>query len=237
MKGEHSENRELLDPERPGGSGENPHPRASQVRRDRGSLYAHQFQQEPGSRLHGDPARGHLHHQRPAAGPVVGDRHRLSALAHDHLRLARLVGIHFGLARLSRHPHQHGGLSFFRSACSSCGWSSSCCSTSRSTWSSRPASCVCRLEIGEAETAYDTTGMTIQKQRSDLFRHWILGLGSGDLIVTTTVGPVAHLRHAERAVHRPQGQGHRTDDARKGNCQRRASVNQIDFWASRLTPA
>jgi len=28
-----------------------------------------------------------------------------------------------------------------------------------------------RLEIGEAETAYDTTGMTIQKQRSDLFRH------------------------------------------------------------------
>jgi hypothetical protein len=43
-----------------------------------------------------------------------------------------------------------------------------------------------RLEIGEGETAYDTTGMTIQKQRSDLFRHWILGLGSGDLIVKTS---------------------------------------------------
>jgi hypothetical protein len=42
-----------------------------------------------------------------------------------------------------------------------------------------------KLEIGDAETAYDTTGMTIQKQRSDLFRHWILGLGSGDLIVRT----------------------------------------------------
>ena len=42
-----------------------------------------------------------------------------------------------------------------------------------------------RLEIGGAETAYDTAGMTIQKQRSDLFRHWILGLGSGDLIVRT----------------------------------------------------
>ena len=41
------------------------------------------------------------------------------------------------------------------------------------------------LEIGDAETAFDTTGMTIQKQRSDLFRHWILGLGSGDLIVKT----------------------------------------------------
>jgi hypothetical protein len=48
-----------------------------------------------------------------------------------------------------------------------------------------------RLEIGEAETAYDTTGMTIQKQRSDLFRHWILGLGSGDLIVNTA-GAQAH---------------------------------------------
>jgi hypothetical protein len=42
-----------------------------------------------------------------------------------------------------------------------------------------------RQEIGDAETAYDVTGMTIQKQRSDLFRHWILGLGSGDLIVKT----------------------------------------------------
>jgi hypothetical protein len=42
-----------------------------------------------------------------------------------------------------------------------------------------------KLEIGDAETAYDTTGMTIQKQRSDLFRHWILGLGSGDLVVRT----------------------------------------------------
>ncbi|MCS7044755.1 MAG: hypothetical protein NZO58_00210 [Gemmataceae bacterium] len=42
-----------------------------------------------------------------------------------------------------------------------------------------------RLEIGDAEMAYDTAGMTIQKQRSDLFRHWILGLGSGDLIVRT----------------------------------------------------
>jgi hypothetical protein len=46
-------------------------------------------------------------------------------------------------------------------------------------------------EIGGGEKAYDTTGMTIEKQRSDLFRHWILGLGSGDLLVTTT-GAAAH---------------------------------------------
>jgi hypothetical protein len=48
-----------------------------------------------------------------------------------------------------------------------------------------------RLEVGDAESAYDTMGMTIQKQRSDLFRHWILGLGSGDLIVKTS-GAQAH---------------------------------------------
>jgi len=47
------------------------------------------------------------------------------------------------------------------------------------------------LEIGGGETAYDTQGMTIQKHRDDLFRHWILGLGSGDLTVRTS-GAQAH---------------------------------------------
>lgn len=41
------------------------------------------------------------------------------------------------------------------------------------------------MEIGAGEKSYDTMGMTIEKERSDLFRHWILGLGSGDLIVRT----------------------------------------------------
>jgi hypothetical protein len=50
------------------------------------------------------------------------------------------------------------------------------------------------LEIGGGETAYDTSGMVIQKQRDDLFRHWILGLGSGDLIVRTS-GANAHEFH------------------------------------------
>jgi hypothetical protein len=50
-----------------------------------------------------------------------------------------------------------------------------------------------RLEIGDAETAYDTSGMTVQKQRSDLFRHWVLGLGSGDLIVKTSGAQSHHF--------------------------------------------
>jgi hypothetical protein len=40
-------------------------------------------------------------------------------------------------------------------------------------------------EIGGGESSFDTMGMVIQKQRDDLFRHWILGLGSGDLVVRT----------------------------------------------------
>ena len=39
------------------------------------------------------------------------------------------------------------------------------------------------LAVGAGETVYDTTGMTFQKQQNDLFRHWIIGLGAGDLII------------------------------------------------------
>jgi hypothetical protein len=42
------------------------------------------------------------------------------------------------------------------------------------------------LAVGAGETVYDTTGMTFQKQQNDLFRHWIVGLGSGDLIIHRT---------------------------------------------------
>jgi hypothetical protein len=43
-----------------------------------------------------------------------------------------------------------------------------------------------RTEIGGEETVYDTTGMSVMKQRADMFRHWILGFGSGDLIIKPT---------------------------------------------------
>jgi hypothetical protein len=45
-----------------------------------------------------------------------------------------------------------------------------------------------KLMIGEGEIVYDTTGMVFQKQRSDLFRHMILGMGSGDLIIRPAGG-------------------------------------------------
>lgn len=48
-------------------------------------------------------------------------------------------------------------------------------------------------EVGGGEQTYSTLGMTLEKQRSDLFRHWILGLGSGDLIVKTTGAQAHHI--------------------------------------------
>jgi hypothetical protein len=45
-----------------------------------------------------------------------------------------------------------------------------------------------RQAIGDGEIAVDSTGLLLDKKRNDLFRHWLLGLGSGDLHVKTA-GP------------------------------------------------
>ena len=41
-------------------------------------------------------------------------------------------------------------------------------------------------EIGAGEKVYDTMGLKLERQPSDLFRHYLLGLGAGDLIVKTS---------------------------------------------------
>lgn len=42
-----------------------------------------------------------------------------------------------------------------------------------------------RKEVGDGEVAVDTAGLMLEKKRDDLFRHWLIGLGSGDLHVKT----------------------------------------------------
>jgi hypothetical protein len=42
-----------------------------------------------------------------------------------------------------------------------------------------------RKEIGAGELAVDASGLLLEKKRDDIFRHWVLGLGSGDLHVKT----------------------------------------------------
>jgi len=39
--------------------------------------------------------------------------------------------------------------------------------------------------VGASIRAFDTMGLSFEKQRDDLFRHWLLGFFSGDLIVRT----------------------------------------------------
>jgi hypothetical protein len=53
----------------------------------------------------------------------------------------------------------------------------------------QPGAMKVRLAIGEGERQYDTIGMNIEKERSDFFRHRLLGAvmgGSGDLVVRTS---------------------------------------------------
>ncbi len=49
----------------------------------------------------------------------------------------------------------------------------------------RPGQIVSDQVIGGAQKSHDTHGMVFEKIRQDLFRHWILGLGSGDLRIYT----------------------------------------------------
>jgi hypothetical protein len=42
-----------------------------------------------------------------------------------------------------------------------------------------------RQSVGEGEVAVDASGLLLEKKRDDLFRHWLLGLGSGDLHIKT----------------------------------------------------
>jgi len=53
-------------------------------------------------------------------------------------------------------------------------------------WRVRPGQVTHETVIGGAETSYDTRGMVFEKHREDLFRHWVLGLGSGDMQFITT---------------------------------------------------
>jgi hypothetical protein len=46
-----------------------------------------------------------------------------------------------------------------------------------------PGQCVLHKEVGDMQEVFDTTQVEAEKRRTDLFRHWILGFGAGDLII------------------------------------------------------
>jgi hypothetical protein len=53
-------------------------------------------------------------------------------------------------------------------------------------WRVTPGQMTYEKVIGGAAKSYDTRGMVFEKRRQDLFRHWVLGLGSGDILISTT---------------------------------------------------
>jgi hypothetical protein len=53
-------------------------------------------------------------------------------------------------------------------------------------WRVTPGQLTQDTVIGGAQKSYDTRGMVFEKRRQDLFRHWVLSLGSGDIQISTT---------------------------------------------------
>jgi hypothetical protein len=55
-------------------------------------------------------------------------------------------------------------------------------------WRIRPGQVTREYLLGVVDQSYDTETMVFSKDQSDLFRHWVLGLGSGDLRMATMGG-------------------------------------------------
>lgn len=53
-------------------------------------------------------------------------------------------------------------------------------------WIVRPGMLICHQVIGDADKSYDTGGMIVEQRQQDLFRHRILGFGSGDIRISTS---------------------------------------------------
>jgi hypothetical protein len=47
-----------------------------------------------------------------------------------------------------------------------------------------PGQFILHKDIGDLRQVYDTTQITAEKRKTDYFRHWVLGLGAGDIIIT-----------------------------------------------------
>jgi len=55
-----------------------------------------------------------------------------------------------------------------------------------SFWRIKPGQITQEFVFGAGSRSYDTNGIMVEKHRDDIFRHWLLGLGSGDLVIRTT---------------------------------------------------
>lgn len=62
------------------------------------------------------------------------------------------------------------------------------------------------LEVGDSEVVMPAEGAVVEKKRSDAFRHWVLGLGAGDLVIrsgnhgSATI-ELKNVLHIQRKLH------------------------------------
>jgi hypothetical protein len=55
------------------------------------------------------------------------------------------------------------------------------------------------LEVGDGEVTMPAEGAIVEKKRSDAFRHWVLGLGAGDLVIRSRANsPSIELKNVLR---------------------------------------
>jgi hypothetical protein len=55
-----------------------------------------------------------------------------------------------------------------------------------SYWEFTPGQLTRKTLFGSGSHSYNTQGMALEKHRDDIFRHWLIGLGSGDLKLRTS---------------------------------------------------
>lgn len=55
-----------------------------------------------------------------------------------------------------------------------------------SYWEVTPGQLTHKVLFGGGSNSYNTQGMGLEKHRDDIFRHWLLGFGSGDLKIRTS---------------------------------------------------
>jgi hypothetical protein len=56
------------------------------------------------------------------------------------------------------------------------------------------------LEVGDSEVVMPAEGVIVEKKRNDAFRHWVLGLGAGDLVISSNghSSPTIELKNVLR---------------------------------------
>jgi hypothetical protein len=60
-------------------------------------------------------------------------------------------------------------------------------------WQIKPGQVTEEFVFGAGSRSYDTRGMVLEKFQNDIFKHWLLGLGAGDLHIQTQGAAPAHI--------------------------------------------